>query len=454
MAYTRNTTENVGYRTKFTWQKAVPTALAQVISRTYPSSRSGSSLPNWRDKIRKRQDATTPYSLDSYKVVKTIDGIYSASGVLFNVPNVQTATGFFNPTNGNFAHLTADVNQAESMALTALYRKVNQQVSHTNVPKALVEFGDVVRQFGSPAKAILAHTQRHINRLFLQRRGVSAIRYNSAGYARLLADTYLEYAFGLAPLISDTRKAAEALGRWAWETDPDNIRVPPTKLVGRGSVTVATTNVLNFPPMGASNIVCKLTTLKTTMARAQFVCGYNTFLTADLGSLDRLHELLGFRPESWVPAVWEGVPWSWLVDYFINVGAILDSVEASHIKPTWISKTLSTVTDVHAVETLNAPETARTAEYNYWKSPSASGTQGENLCRRTTMNRTNPTTLGLPSVYFQLPSELRQFAALAAVTVQKLRSSPPVISLESDYRSMDAHIYKRELRTPVVKYRK
>lgn len=454
MAYTRNTSETVGYHGKLTWSKAVPTVSNQVLTRTFPSSRSGSSMPDWRDKIRKRQNATTPYSLDSYKVVKAKDGIYSASGVLYNVPNVQVAQGLFNPINGNFAHLTADVNKAESTALTALYRKVNAQVSHTNVPKALVEFGDVIRQFGSPAKAILSHTQRHLNRLFLQRRGVSAVKYNSASYARLLSDTYLEYAFGLAPLINDTKKAAEALGRWTWEVDSDNVRLPPTKLVGRGSDSVAKTTVANFAPMAASGIVCKMTTLTTTEARAQYVCGYNTFLTADLGSLDRLHELLGFRPESWLPAVWEGVPWSWLIDYFTNVGAILDSVEASHIKPTWISKTVSTVTDVQVVETLNAPETARVASYNYWKNPSSSGSQGAHTCRRTTMERTNPTTLGLPSVYFQLPTGLRQFAALAAVTVQKLRSSPPVISLETDYRSMDAHIYKRELRTPVVKFRK
>lgn len=453
MAYTKQGIVYTNQRNVLTWKKAVPTSVIENVSRKYPYTKTGASLPDWRDRIAKKLDATTPYSLDAYKVVKTRTGSYSASGTLYNVPNVQEVTGLMGPIDGNFSHLITDGVAAESIALTSLYKKVNAQISHTNVPKALVEFGDVIRQFGKPAEAILKLTQHHLNRLYLQKRGVGGLKFNSPSYLRAVADTYLEYAFGLAPLINDTRAVAEAFGRFAWETDPDNTRLPPIKLVGRGSHTVSKVTHNTFSALG-SNIVINSTTKTSTKARVQYVCGYNSFLTSTPGSKERLNELLGFRPESWVPAVWEAVPWSWLVDYFTNIGEMLDGVEASKVAPTWISKTVSTVTEIEYAENFDPASTLRALTYAYWKNPLASGSGAFQSYRRTTMERTNPPKLGLPPVYFRLPSGLRQMMAMSAVTVQKLRKSQPVISLESSYSNMDRHVYKRELREAVINYRR
>lgn len=453
MAYTKQGHVYVNQRNVLKWTKAKPSTVVENVLRRYPYTKIGASLPDWRDRVAKKLNATTPYNLDAYKVVKTRTGTYSASGSLYNVPNVQEVTGLIGPIEGNFLHLITDGVAAESIALTSLYKKVNAQVSHTNVPKALVEFGDVVRQFGRPAEAILKLTQHHLNRLYLQKRGIGGLKFNSPSYLRAVADTYLEYAFGLAPLINDTRAVAEAFGRFAWETDPDNTRLPPTKLIGRGSHAVSKVVHNTFSALG-SNIVLNSTTKTTTKARVQYVCGYNGFSTSTPGSKDRLNELLGFRPESWVPAVWEAVPWSWLADYFTNIGDILDGAEASGVKPTWISKTVSTVTDIEYAENLDTAATLRALANQYWKNPLASGSGAFQSYRRTTMERTIPLALGLPPIYFRLPDGLRQGMALAAVTVQKLRKSQPVLLLESNYGNMDMHVYKRELREAVVKYRR
>lgn len=433
---TKTTIDNRLFHRKLTRQLSTTVVTDNYQERDFESVKTGVKLVGWQKIVKSRGNATTPYSVEATKVVTSTPGNYTVSGVYGLLSNPRTFSERFEGTNNvpsaSISHLTADSYKADSKALTALYRKVNAQISQAKVPSALVEFRDVVRQFGSPFRSILALTERHINRLYLQRRGIHALRYNREKLSKVLSDTYLEYAFGLAPLISDTKKAAEALARFFGEHE----LTPPTKLVGRGLDSASLLSSGSGLPYGNPGevLTVKYTRKTTTEARCQYVAGYTSFLTADIGSRERLGELLGFRPESWIPAAWEGVPWSWLVDYFTNVQGILDSLSASKVHPSWICKTVLTITDVDLAEQLNVAETLRLANNNGMRVGSTTTNQGSVKLRRTTMVRSIPANLGLPSVYFQLPDSMRQFAAMSAVLLSK-QSSPPMISLEKNYRN-------------------
>jgi hypothetical protein len=206
-------------------------------------------------------------------------------------------------------------------------------------PSVLAEAMSTLRMFASPCKELVKLTNRHINRLEKERRRLSGPRdRQKTEWGKIIGSTYLEYSFGLIPLISDTRDIAESFARWKseWELP---VR---SKIVSRGSTELATSVVnRNVQPSGQMCFSFNQNISKKTAARVQYVAGIQSSRTAAFGSNDRLLELTGFRPLEFIPAIWEALPWSWLVDYFTNIQDILESAVTSTANLTWISKTTS-----------------------------------------------------------------------------------------------------------------
>jgi hypothetical protein len=61
--------------------------------------------------------------------------------------------------------------------------------------------------------------------------------------------------------------------------------------------------------------------------------------TGDPGSYTRLAELAGFGWKEFLPSVWNLLPWSFLVDYFVNVGDILAAATTCTDGVMWVNKT-------------------------------------------------------------------------------------------------------------------
>lgn len=287
----------------------------------------------------------------------------------------------------------------------------------------MAEFGDVLHQFGHPFQSIIDLTNRRLNMLELQARGLrGSVVFRKIKFAEIVASTWLEYAFGLAPLISDTKKAAEALARFHLEVDEDLHR--RSKVIARGQSSKATFT----QQVGSVNSTWLIGTNNTktvTEQRVQYVCGLGASVTAAFGSNERLLELLGFRPQDLLPAAWEVVPWSWLVDYFTNVGDILKAGATSTGQITWISKAVTQVTTRESVMPIDWERT-KTAAFNagWTKLNATTGTHlGTSRTIRTTVNRTVGEKLGVPPLVFSLPTGYGQLANMAAVLISKRPSS-------------------------------
>lgn len=436
MSYTKTFNDSIAYD-GYTKNNTVTTVVAGVKSSI--GSRSGAKVENWREKIRIGQQAGSLFTSDRTRLLSKEVGLAQAVGTIPSNPSAgvrtQAVSGLITGISIPVTHLVASQSEANTMALTNVYKKMNSQISHMNAPAAFLEMADVVRQFGSPFRSILRLYESHINRLYLQSRGIRALKYNRTDYLRLAADTYLELAFGLQPLINDTRKAAEALARLTFEATEE---IPaPKRLVGRGMSENAKSTYDD--PAVAPNVWIRYQkhTIVRTKVKTQYVCGFSSFPRADLGSYDRLMQLLGFRPESWIPAVWEAVPWSWLFDYVTNVGDLLLSLEASTIKPTWIVRTDTQVSEVETLIRMDKANTRSGFSSAGWTVKELTGDLiGTHKCQRTTVQRTLPMTLGLPTLSFTLPKGTRQMLALGAVSIQALRKSKPAISLETSYKNL------------------
>lgn len=394
--------------------------------RTLTGSRTGERVPDYKEKIRLGQNATSNFTSNRLKYTGTSAGSASLSANRLDspFPNVpQQYSGYAIPPVTTVVH-SGSTASAEAIALSQLYRKIDSELSVINSPAVIAEFGDVLRQFGHPLESILDLTNRRINRLHLESRGLKgSIAFRKVKVAQIVASTYLEYAFGLAPLISDTRKAAEAVARWQYEkTGEYRFR---SRVTGTGETTIASATTNDPQVISGSYFVFTQRNKFQTDNRCRYTCGLNTSTVAAYGSNDRLLQLLGFDPVKWIPAAWEVVPWSWLLDYVTNIGDILQASATNTTGVTWISKSVSQRSTRRCVTAVDSKLTSDRIKAFGFDSGTGSGTCGDWSILRTTMTRSKPASLGVPPLSFTLPSEwdIKKHANVAAALFARRPSS-------------------------------
>ncbi len=399
----------------------------------YQVTKSGTNNPRWRDEVRTGNSAGTPRSLSGVRVLDyrsgTVRCTYSINSGPSKITTDEYFTGFSYPMAQPLSFLSS-FSTANATALAEVLRKIDQQATQWQGLSFFAEFSDVVRQFGHPFKSIVSLTHNHLNRLESSSRGLTgSLARRRTTMSKIVADTYLEYAFGLAPLISDARKAAEALARYQYEGDPTNNPVLRKRVVGRGSETYVKDTTLGsgFIAGSGTKIVFDTIIGQQSEARVQYIVGLKTAPVANYGSNDRLLGLLGFTPSKFVPAIWEAVPWSWLVDYFTNVGDVLFSIGVDKSSVSWINKSTTMVDELSVHGKVNYTLSRQAvANAGYWTFDVAGSDLGFYKVRRTSFTRTIPSTLGWPDLVWSLPSDHlgSKLAALSAVLIQRKGNLP------------------------------
>lgn len=432
MAYTSNTSERV--RVPFRYQLNT-----QVWNNGYNftlnNSRTGEKVIDWKSKVQAGLQAGSPFATDRRKILLgDMVEEYALYQDIFHIPPngtyLATARGYpgYDQGDSNIAHLSASQTKARSLALSKLYKKLEEEVSQMNAPAVIGEFGDVLRQFGAPFEAITGALDKHLNRLQYEKRRLSGpIAWRRAKMLQIAASTWLETSFGLLPLISDTRSAAEAFARLQYEvTDLPSLR----KRMRTRAETSATSVAAAYPwTFGYYQFVLSQKT--ETLARAQYVIGLDGEVRAEFGSNERLLQLLGFDHRNFTVAAWEVIPWSWFLDYWANIQQILQAGATGTSRVKWIvlTETLkTTVTRRSKLVSVQPPANQKLISRRTTLIP-GSGTDKTCLPNevkfvRTTLNRTLPATLGVPPLYFKTPFEdLKKMTNMAAVLLARKRES-------------------------------
>jgi hypothetical protein len=174
----------------------------------------------------------------------------------------------------------------------------------------LGELGQTLRMIRSGAKGIREGLDSYLSD------AVKLRNSNLATHQRLgrLSQLWLEYAFGWKPFINDVINGAEALaenGSRGYSLDflPVYSEASSKKIISE--VTTAG---------GIGSITWKRTTIRENEAIVIYRGAVATF-AYDQRYMNQAN--LGFTWDQFVPTVWELIPYSFLVDYFSNVGDVL-----------------------------------------------------------------------------------------------------------------------------------
>jgi hypothetical protein len=283
----------------------VPSFSSMVPLATGNSRKVTSSDPNWRIKVAKGVNASQAYSFNGgsaspariYCETRTLNG----SDVIHGV-NLQCEVGI---VPGTFS---VDDSTVYDQALEKFKRKLSSHAGNINALTPAIETRDLRHTISQAAKLTngLLETLLDIKRT----RGASAAKY--------AADAWLTYGFGIAPIISDSKKICTAISDFLLRRDHT------ATLSGAASSDFIRGGRFDSLFAGAygANVGAHWTNLYKISYQFKGRWNFNIQSANDYSFI----EALSLDLPALVPTAWELVPFSWVADYFGNVGDYLEDL--------------------------------------------------------------------------------------------------------------------------------
>lgn len=309
---------------------------------TLTRTRTGQRLPKWREVIAAGGNATTPMqagwdsmetSADIKKNVlelRTLDKSASATHTVRGSVGLHGERGLVLPVEP-----LADVSFEDNNAKAKFYKKLHDIQVAFQGEIFVGELRETLHMLRRPASALW---DRNLGYLAALRK---AKRRDPKNWTKTLGGLWLENAFGWQPLINDCKDAYHAYERLVQPDKEETIAINASfrRWFDRSSASLLT----GFRPgdlvlMGSNscqywfNTSSILTQINTVRYKGAVRRQTRATKWDNLG-------LFGFNATEFVPTVWELLPWSFLIDYFTNVGDLLQCAITNTDSLTFVNRT-------------------------------------------------------------------------------------------------------------------
>jgi hypothetical protein len=288
-------------------------------------TRTGTRLPKWREVIANGGNATTGLTAqwDTMEVDNAnftlIEETVSKHPSLWwrrtvthtgYLPVIEYGAGCARCLSPTLGSSTAD-----NRAAAAFYKKLRATQVLMSGPTFLGELRETLHMLHRPASALYSSAHGYLDALS------KAKRASPKHWLKTASGLWLEYSFGWLPLINDTFDAAKAHRSLtkprqsvisAGGTDSKD----QTKTLTWGNGVYAAGN--GIAPGNQRSMSVASTAIDYVMVRYKGKIKSQVVTT----TWDKW-AAFGFTPSEFLPTAWELLPWSFLVDYFTNVGDIL-----------------------------------------------------------------------------------------------------------------------------------
>jgi hypothetical protein len=261
-------------------------------------------------------------------------------------------------------------------------------------------------EMGKTASSVMRITDAMLGQLFHWKRNIRRAR--NAGprrYAAGISDAYLEWKFGWDPLAKDVRALMN-------DFKNDYFESTEVRATGR-SVPTSSSNTYT-ESLSIANYEVTVTSLLECTVR------YIAELSLERTGAGGLVERLGLSPNNFVPTIYNLLPWTYMIDYFSNIGNIVNAVGFPTARIRWCNRTIrnSNITKIYAGANLRAVANPGT-RVNYVAVPQTTTWTTTGFQRSGVHHPSFPSDVQfkMPSVFTELGR--RQWRNVAAVIANR-----------------------------------
>lgn len=358
----------------------------------------GTTMPGWRRRIRQHYSAVT--NLDATKTeIMDAPGKAQVIQIVKSTGLVGTyAAAAGAPAGGNVSSVPIGVistEKATNMAAGEFYKNVRNKMSTFKGSVFAAEFREAKSMMIDRSRRIISSIDPYQRQLKRRWYGKGSKRSR----LKLLSDSWLELQFGWLPLISDIEDAHKAL---------NNPRPQYAHVVGSGSdfIIVSRGQVSS----GSGIIVHRGSQTESTECEVKYYGQVRAYANPAGGGP---MQDFGLHAREFLPTAWEVLPWSFAVDYFTNVGDIVNAIAYAGSNVQWAGKVTTCSREVkRETHMYGVADTATLMYVTTLSLPFISRVKSSSVARR------NEFSVPIPSLLWGIPSR-KQFLNLAALAVSR-----------------------------------
>lgn len=388
MAYVKNNSFRCVYQVKnntnFPGSSTI-TRRNMLIERT----RTGNVNPYWKQQIANHQNATTAMSgvfetvsstpIHSYRKIVNVNvpGGFEIDEIIGDL-----AASRLLPTSDTHSNPTISAASAQSQASSKALKQIHKAQVSMSGGVFLGEMREALHMLRHPAKALREHLGQYLNKL------AKAKKVKPKKWIDTLSQTWLESSFGWRPFINDLEDAMNAYDEITKKNAEQYSKI---RAVGKSR---------QFNGDGRSDFSQIFDFEHYTYARSfdeAFVTIRGEVKRQVIATAMDKARVFGLSPSEFLPTAWELLPWSFLADYFTNIGDILENAITDTSGVVWTEQATIKQTVQECFVTANVPR-------EYLKGAIACFSN-QGFCRyvRKTVSRSPSASLTVPPLTFELP---------------------------------------------------
>lgn len=398
----RNLSTTYSYNEYF----SAPTTKRSYSVTKWTETRQGIQNPRWRSQVLNHEEAGTAY-------VRNGRVNFTPGRISFRLfhPNFY---GYSPLRNSYTESLSRTWLELPSSAINPLASVYNTALGNflTNINDALSPFKgmtfvgelrETLRMLRRPASSL----RDGFSAYFKRARREAGHRASRPKIRKILGDLWLEYSYGWIPLIGDIEDAAKAYKDFAEREELIFVSGQASDQSGSHETTDL------FSPNYLYMIQDAKEHQKDRVKFKGMVVHQFSGIQED--SASRLIELSGFRLGEFIPTIWELMPYSFIVDYFTNIGDILNAISALNAKLAWKSCSRWTSVKRETQIRLDGSKINNPVEGSNWSIvESSTPMQAEKI----NYSRFVP-SLQAPTLVIQIPNSVWTWVNLAALLNQR-----------------------------------
>lgn len=291
----------------------------------YSDTFHGFKQPGWRQIIRNGGNATTNAqgtreTFQDSGISALCEGDFGAQKVTrYAVGSVSAFTGrnYFLPIDGSIP-----TSEIDNRALVGFLRKAKAAQRKLAVGVVAGELRETINLIRNPAVGLRNLVSDYVGSCRGLSRGASP-----RTTLRHISNQWLEFSFGARPLIADIQGALKSVEKRMFDL--------PSAYVTHEYKEPSNAHNDTIPfDLYSGAVPCLLARLTYRVYGRKLSGGVRLMTT---GSYGPIAETIGLTLPDFIPTVYELIPYSFLVDYFTNIGEVLDALSFNQADLIWHS---------------------------------------------------------------------------------------------------------------------